>query len=348
VAATVAGMISMEDGLMIMRERGRLMSSLPRIGLMASLMAGETQADEALEPYRDRVSIAAMNGPESTVISGERAAVQEVLRNLEAQGVKTRLLKVSNSFHSPLVEPVLEEFERAAARATYRAPEIPQFSSMRLKWVIGDELLNATYWRYNLRNTVRFHDAIAAVYQQGYRMFLEIGPSPILVTMGAQCLPQGDTVWLPSLRLDRNWEQIMENLGTLYVNGVNIHWKQVNKNHSRRRVRFASLSIPARSVFSRHFRTSICKQPCVEHQPARRRGELQAAAQRGASLRAEWSASLDEGGFGAVRILDEHNNKDGLQPRCNPLAVCLRSMNLAGFRPSEQKPAHSGCDAQFY
>lgn len=76
VAATVAGMITMEDGLMIMRERGRLMSSLPRIGVMASLMAGETEVAKALEPYRDRVSIAALNGPESTVISGERAAVQ--------------------------------------------------------------------------------------------------------------------------------------------------------------------------------------------------------------------------------------------------------------------------------
>ena len=236
VAATVAGMISMEDGLMIMRERGRLMSSLPRIGLMASLMAGETQVAKALEPYRDRVAIAALNGPESTVISGERTAVQEVLRDLEAQGVKTKPLKVSNSFHSPLVEPVLEEFERAAARATYRAPEIPQFSSMRLKWVNGDELLDAAYWRHNLRHTVRFHDAIAAVYEQGYRVFLEIGPSPILVTMGAQCLPQADTLWLPSLRPDRDWEQIMEDLGTLYVNGVNIDWNQFNRSHPAMKV----------------------------------------------------------------------------------------------------------------
>jgi acyl transferase domain-containing protein/SAM-dependent methyltransferase len=236
VAATVAGMISMEDGLMIMRERGRLMGSLPRIGVMASLMAGETEVAKALEPYRDRVSIAALNGPESTVISGERAAVQEVLRKLEAQGVKTRLLKVSNSFHSPLVEPVLEEFERAAARATYGAPEIPLFSSMRLNWVSGDRLLDAAYWRYNLRNTVRFHDAIGAVYEQGYRVFLEIGPSPILVTMGAQCVPQGNSVWLPSLRPDRDWEQIMENAATLYVNGVNIDWNGFNRSHPARKV----------------------------------------------------------------------------------------------------------------
>jgi SAM-dependent methyltransferase len=219
-----------------MRERGRLMSSLPRIGLMASLMAGETEVAKALEPYRDRVSIAALNGPESTVISGERTAVEEVLRNLEAQGIKTKPLKVSNSFHSPLVEPVLEEFERAAAQATYRVPEIPQFSSMRLQWVSGDELLDAAYWRYNLRNTVRFHEAIAAVYEQGYRVFLEIGPSPILVTMGSQCVPQGDSVWLPALRPDRDWEQIMEDAGTLYVNGVNLDWQQFHRSHPARKI----------------------------------------------------------------------------------------------------------------
>ena len=99
-----------------------------------------------------------------------------------------------------------------------------------------DELLDAAYWRYNLRNTVRFHDAIGAVYEQGYRVFLEIGPSPILVPMGAQCVPQGDSVWLPSLRPDRDWEQIMEDAATLYIKGVNIDWLQFDKNHSRRRV----------------------------------------------------------------------------------------------------------------
>src|SRR6202012_2542851 len=177
-----------------------------------------------------------LNGPESTVISGGRGAVEEILRNLEAQGVKTKPLKVSNSFHSPLVEPVLEEFERAAAQATYRAPEIPQFSSMRLQWGNEDELLDAAYWRYNLRNTVRFHEAIAAVYEQGYRVFLEIGPSPILVTMGSQCVPQGDSVWLPSLRPDRDWEQIMEDAASLYTHGAHLDWQQFHRSYPVRKV----------------------------------------------------------------------------------------------------------------
>jgi malonyl CoA-acyl carrier protein transacylase/SAM-dependent methyltransferase/acyl carrier protein len=237
VAATVAGMMSLEDGLMIMRERGRLMHSLPPIGLMASLLAGEAQVAAVLEPYRERVAIAAINGPESTVISGERTAVQEILRRLEAQGIKTKPLKVSNSFHSPLVEPVLEEFEQAAARASYRSPQVAQFSSMRLQWVDEKNLLDAAYWRYNLRNTVRFSQAMGALYEQGYRVFLEIGPSPILVSMGSQCVPQGQGVWLPSLRQDRNdWEQVLEDLGTLYVNGVNLAWKEFDRHHPRRKV----------------------------------------------------------------------------------------------------------------
>ena len=235
VASTVAGVLSLEDGLMVMRERGRLMQSLPPTGMMASLLAGEEQVSRVLEAYRDRVAIAAINGPESTVISGERAAVQQILGLLEAQGIKTKPLKVSNSFHSPLVEPVLDAFEQAAARATYSAPQVAQFSSMRLDWVGEQSLPDAAYWRYNLRHTVRYHQAITALYQQGYRVFLEIGPSPILVGLGSQCVPQGQSLWLPSLRQDRkDWEQVLDTLAALYVNGVNIEWSSLEKNYPRR------------------------------------------------------------------------------------------------------------------
>ncbi len=241
VAATVAGQMSLEDGLMIMRERGRLMQSLPPTGMMASLLAGVERVAPFLEPYRDRVSIAAVNGPESTVISGERTAVQEILRTLEAQGIKIKPLKVSNSFHSPLVEPVLKEFEQAAARATFRSPQMALFSSMRLELVGSQNLLDARYWSHNLRHTVRFSEAIGAVYDQGYRVFLEIGPSPILVNMASQCVPPGQGIWLPSLREGRNdWDQMLESLGTLYVNGADIDWVAFDRPHRRKKVMLPS------------------------------------------------------------------------------------------------------------
>ena len=184
-ASAVAGGMSLEDGLMLMRERGRLMQGLPRTGLMASLLAGEAVVGPVVERYRERVSIAAMNGPESTVISGERGAVEEILRELEGKGIKTKPLNVSNSFHSPLVEPVLEEFGEAAGRVEYRVPEVAQYSSMRLEWVKEGRLLDGEYWPYNLRNTVRFSQAVKGMWEQGYRIFVEMGPSPTLVGMGS-------------------------------------------------------------------------------------------------------------------------------------------------------------------
>ncbi|MGB7624612.1 MAG: type I polyketide synthase, partial [Terriglobia bacterium] len=237
VAATVAGSMSLEDGLMIMRERGRLMQSLPATGMMASLLAGEERVAAALAPYRDRVAIAAVNGPESTVISGERTAMQEILHTLEAEGIKTKPLKVSNSFHSPLVEPVLEEFEHAAARAAFRPPQMALFSSMRLEMVGERNLLNAAYWRYNLRHTVRFSEAMRAVYEQGYRVFLEIGPSPILVSMGSQCVPIGESVWLASLKEGRDdWQQMLESLAILYVHGAKVSWTGFDRAYPRHRI----------------------------------------------------------------------------------------------------------------
>ncbi len=333
VASSVAGMLSLEDGLMLMRERGRLMQSLPRIGMMASVMAGEAAVSEALVGHEERVSIAALNGPESTVISGERGSVEAVLGQLESRGVKTRVLKVSNSFHSPLVEPVLDAFEQAARQAQYRAPEIAQFSSMRLDWVSGKELLDAGYWRYNLRNTVRFQQAIAAVYEQGYRVFLEIGPTPILVAMGAQCVPVGDSLWLPSLRPDqKDSAQIAESLANLYVRGSPIQWNKVDQNYNRRR-----LALPTYPFQRDRYALEIPTQPISA------RGELnvsstsnaeslKSVARRGASLRAEWFDSSEPRGSGTVRLFDEQNNVVAEISCDSPDLSSLRTEQAADFQ----------------
>lgn len=237
VAATVAGQMSFEDGLKLMFERGRLMQSLPASGMMASLLADERKVAAVLAPYRDRVSIAAVNGPESTVISGEKSAVQEIVNQFESDGTKVKVLKVSNAFHSPLVEPVLPEFERAARQIRYVPPQCALFSSMRLETIGEDNLLDANYWCWNLRNTVRFSDAMGKLYEQGYRVFLEIGPSPILVRMGSQCVPIGKGSWLPSLREDRDdWQQLLETLGQLYVGGVDVNWNEFYRERRAHKV----------------------------------------------------------------------------------------------------------------
>ena len=307
VASTVAGGMSLEDGLMLMRERGRLMQSLPRTGMMASLLAAEAEVAPIVERYRDQVAIAAINGPESTVISGESAAVQQVLRELEAKGIKTKPLNVSNSFHSPLVEPVLEEFAAAARKIEYRVPQLPQFSSMRLDWVSEQHKLDAAYWPYNLRNTVRFSEAMLALYQQGHRIFLEMGPSPTLVGMGSQCVPQGEGVWLPSLRRERNdWDQILESLGTLYVNGVPVDWKQFDAHHPRRKVALPTYPWQRERFFLDDVAPASRISRTTAINVSSRDQTLRIAAQAGATLRTEWVSSA--GKAGVVRLLDEQNN----------------------------------------
>ncbi|MDZ7269349.1 MAG: acyltransferase domain-containing protein [candidate division KSB1 bacterium] len=250
VAATVAGMMSLEDGLMIVSERGRLMHSLPHTGLMASILAGEKRVAEALAGFTDRVAIAALNGPESTVISGERQAVMEILQRLEAQGIKSKLLQVSNSFHSPLVEPVLDEFEASCRRASYRPPATALFSSMRLALVDANHLLDAAYWRHNLRHTVRYAEAMQALHQMGYRIFLELGPAPILVVMGQKCFPAGEGVWLPSLRQGRDEEeQMLDSLASLYVHGVELDWAGFDRPFARRRVALPATPMSPKSYW---------------------------------------------------------------------------------------------------
>lgn len=241
VAATVAGQMSFEDGLALMRERGRLMHELPSTGLMASFLAGEVRIAEAILPFADGVSIAAINGPESTVISGERQAVQQIVERLAGEGVKAKILKVSNAFHSPLVELVLADFEKAATAVRYSPPQVPLFSSMRLEMVQPSRLLEANYWRHNLRNTVRFYEAMRQLYEQGYRLFVEIGPSPILAGMGSQCVPAGEGTWLASLREERDdWQQMLESLGQLYSKGVEVNWRAFYQDRRARKVSLPS------------------------------------------------------------------------------------------------------------
>ncbi|GET41659.1 type I polyketide synthase [Microseira wollei] len=120
VAACVAGVFSLEDGLMLIAARGRLMQALPQDGEMVALLASEHQVAPVIQPYLQEVAIAAINGPQSVVISGKRQTIRLVVAQLEAMGIKTTPLQVSHAFHSPLIEPMLEEFARVASKLTLR------------------------------------------------------------------------------------------------------------------------------------------------------------------------------------------------------------------------------------
>ncbi|NEQ40110.1 MAG: SDR family NAD(P)-dependent oxidoreductase [Okeania sp. SIO3I5] len=266
VAATVAGVFSLEDGLKLIAMRGKLMQQLPSGGEMVSLLASESQVIEAIGEYSSRVAIAAVNGPESIVISGESEAIATICSKLESQGVKTKKLQVSHAFHSPLMEPMLAEFATVAQEVTYSKPQIPLISNVTGEKV-GAEIATYEYWVRHVRQPVRFFQSMKSINEQGYQLFLEIGPKPILLGMGRQCIPEESSIWLPSLRppkiplqsplergkpedaslfkdgkvedaslLNNEWQQILSSLGQLYVQGVKVSWSDFDRDYVRQKV----------------------------------------------------------------------------------------------------------------
>ncbi|NER22533.1 MAG: alpha/beta fold hydrolase [Symploca sp. SIO1B1] len=238
VAATIAGVLSLEDGLKLIAARGSLMQKLPPGGEMVSVMASESKVRETLKAMSrsEKVAIAAINGPQSIVISGEAEAIREIATNLESLGIKSKQLQVSHAFHSPLMEPMLAKFEAVASQLTYHQPRIPIISNVT-GTKVDQSMASAQYWVNHVRQPVKFARSMAVLHQQGYETFLEIGSKPILLGMGKQCLPPEIGVWLPSLRpgVDQ-WQQLLSSLGQLYVRGAKVDWLKFDQNYNREKV----------------------------------------------------------------------------------------------------------------
>ncbi|NEQ82090.1 MAG: type I polyketide synthase, partial [Moorea sp. SIO2I5] len=230
VAACVAGVFSLEEGLRLIAARGKLMSSLPPVGTMVAVMASESVVAKVIAPY-PKVAIAALNAPESLVISGDEEAIASICKVLAEQGVKTKPLQVSHAFHSPLMEPMLTELEKVAEEITYSRPLIPLISNLTGKIV---QEIAPEYWVSHARQPVRWQSSMATLYEEGYEVFLEVGPQPILLGMGRLCLPDHVGVWLPSLRQNQDdWQQILESVAQLYLQGLPIN---CYRNYSGRKV----------------------------------------------------------------------------------------------------------------
>ena len=243
VAACVAGVFSLEDGLKLIALRSRLMQALPPGGEMAAVFASEEQVITAMPNTQQvalakpAVGIAAVNGPQNVVISGASPAVQTLLQKLEAQEIEYRNLRVSHAFHSPLMEPILAEFEQRASELVYHEPQIDLISNVTGQLVQPAEIGQASYWRSHLRQPVRFAAGMQTLQAQGYDLFVEIGPHSVLIGMGQQSLPDGVGVWLPSLRRGQNdWQQLLQSLASLYVQGVKVDWSGFDHDYQRSRV----------------------------------------------------------------------------------------------------------------
>jgi acyl transferase domain-containing protein/acyl-CoA synthetase (AMP-forming)/AMP-acid ligase II/alpha-beta hydrolase superfamily lysophospholipase len=236
VAACLAGVFSLEDGLKLIAHRAKLMQNLTQKGSMVAIFSSLEVIENAIKDVQDRVSVAAINGYESIVISGESEAVNEAVRKLKKQGIKTKKLNVSHGFHSPLMQPMLEEMTHIAGQISYSSPRLEIISNLTGE-KIGAEIATPQYWVNHVVQPVKFAQSIELIAKQGCEIFLEIGPKPILSGMGRNCLPEMSALWLPSLREEQDdWQQILSSLKELYCNGVKIDWAGFDRDYPRKKL----------------------------------------------------------------------------------------------------------------
>ncbi|HEX9307515.1 MAG TPA: SDR family NAD(P)-dependent oxidoreductase, partial [Anaeromyxobacter sp.] len=239
-AAHVAGVLSLEDACALVAARGRLMQALPRGGAMVSLQAGEDEVAPLLAGREAQVSIAALNGPASTVVSGDEDAVAEIARHFEALARKTTRLRVSHAFHSPRMDSMLAAFRDVAAKLSYGAPRIPIVSNVTGKLASAEELGSPEYWVRHVRQAVRFLDGVRTLEAEGATTFLELGPQGVLCAMGQDCLSEGArerATFLPALRKERSEPDALTSaLAALHAHGQVVDWKAFFAPANPRRV----------------------------------------------------------------------------------------------------------------
>ncbi|MFI5671188.1 SDR family NAD(P)-dependent oxidoreductase [Streptomyces sp. NPDC051704] len=240
-AAHVAGVLSLDDAATLVAARGRLMQELPRGGAMVAVTASEETVAPLVAALADRVAIAAVNGPASVVVSGEAEAVAEIAARLEAGGHRTKQLRVSHAFHSPLMEPMLAEFRRIAEILDYSAPRIPLVSTLTGRAATAAELCSPEYWVRHVREAVRFADGVRALAELGATTYLEIGPDPVLSGLGRDCLegpglPGGAPVFVSALRRGHeDPRQLSAALATAHARGARVDWEAYYEGSGARR-----------------------------------------------------------------------------------------------------------------
>ncbi|MEU3985444.1 type I polyketide synthase [Streptomyces sp. NPDC026672] len=228
-AAHVAGVLSLEDASALVAARGRLMQQLPPGGAMAALQASESEVLPLLAGHEDDLGIAALNGPEATVVSGTEDAVAAVVDHVTALGRKTSRLRVSHAFHSPLMDPVLDDFRAVATRLTYAEPALTYVSGTTGKPVAAGELTDPEYWVRHVREAVRFHDAVRHLRDDlGATRFLEVGPDATLTALATTALADPDRAEaqvVATVRKDvPEVRGVLTALGRLFTTGTEPDW----------------------------------------------------------------------------------------------------------------------------
>nr|WP_323183776.1 SDR family NAD(P)-dependent oxidoreductase [Streptomyces canus] len=251
-AACVAGVLSVEDAAVLVGARGRLMQALPVGGAMVSVEASE---EEVLARLVEGVSIAAVNGPMATVISGDEVAVLEIAACFEGEGRRTKRLRVSHAFHSPRMEGMLDDFRGVVEGLTFRVPRIPVVSNVTGGVVSAGELGDPGYWVRHVRESVRFLDGVRALEAEGVGVFLELGPDGVLSALAQECVTGGSEGFgfVPVLRKDRGEAvALVAALAELHVRGRTVDWSGYFSGSGGRRVELPTYAFERERFWPEH------------------------------------------------------------------------------------------------
>jgi polyketide synthase 12 len=226
-AAHVAGVLSLDDACTLVAARGRLMGAAPPGGVMIAVEATEDEARRLLDEAgaAGAVDIAAVNGPRAVVLSGDPDPATAVAERLRAEGRRTKRLTVSHAFHSPHMEPVLDEFRAVAETVEYRPPVVPIVSNVTGELATGDRLRSAEYWTGHIRGAVRFGDGVRTLAEAGTAAYVEIGPDATLIPLVAGNTGDTDPVLIAAQRGDRPQPRALaEAMARCHVHGPGTGW----------------------------------------------------------------------------------------------------------------------------
>ncbi|MFX0579031.1 type I polyketide synthase [Nocardia nepalensis] len=226
-AAAVAGVFDLDDACRLVVARGRLMQQLPTGGAMLAVRAAEDRVADLLAE-QPLVAVAAVNGAADLVLSGPAAAIERIREALDKRAVITKTLNVSHAFHSPLMAPMLAEFEAIARDCVYRAPNIPVYSTVRGRLLEASEPMDAAYWTEHVRATVRFADAVDAALGIEPSHVIEVGPRKVLAALVGRMRPELAARCLaPSPGPGATGAEFAQTLAALYRDGFTPDWDQL-------------------------------------------------------------------------------------------------------------------------
>jgi acyl transferase domain-containing protein len=230
-AAYVAGVLDLEDAIRVSYERSRIQKKAAGLGSMLAVGLSEAEVAPFLAEYQGQVSLAAANSPTSVTLSGHAESLQELAARLQERGAFNRFLRVEVAYHSPYMDPLLPELLDALQGLRLRAPALPLYSTVSGELAEPDAY-SAAYWCANVRQPVYFARAMHRLIEEGQRIFLEVGPHPVLSTSIKQCLSRQEAkgTVLASLRREQpERSTLLEALAGLYVAGSPIDWTRFHQ-----------------------------------------------------------------------------------------------------------------------